>query len=928
MATVACFDQLPLLTPASSWVAPTELPSLRGCRRIAVDVETCDPTLSDLGPGTRRGGYVCGWSLATDDGRKYYFPTRHQGGGNLDEGLVWRYARAELNAFDGIVVGANLIYDLDYFANYGVTFPLVKRFHDVQVAEPLLDENKLKYNLESLAVEYLGEGKNETLLAEAAAAYGAKTARQVKQLIWRLPAKYAGAYGEADADLPLRIMDKQIPLLEKEGLTSLFDLESRLIPILLAMRRRGVRVDVDGAGQVKEKLSAERAIAVAEMRRLAGPKAELMAVDSFSAALQERGLPVTLTAKTQKPSITKSWLEANKSDPLVAAILAGRRVDYIINTFIEGHIYSHSINGRIHCEFNQLKGDEGGTIARFCVAGDTLLETSRGIFRIDQYQPIETDTIITHLGRPRRILRKFYKGVDKMIKIVLNNGSTVKCTGNHRVLSPKGWVHARDVRVGESLFSGSINSVGEQPRIVQEDCGLLPLGQEADNERGSESNRRVCSNSDVCPSSGFTPRTFQSGESTSLFKKQDRFSKSDFWEVFGSASQLYWGNRGWRRVFDEESKRFLHSGASISNGGSSWYIRASEYSGCSPYRREQEEQRSKQLSDRNCVWASEASRCYGLSEITSIQDVGCLDVWDVEIEGDHSYLANGFIHHNSSSNPNLQNIPARDEVIGPLIRSLFLPETGEKWVRDDWSQIEYRLLAHYANGEGSNEARSAYNSDPKTDFHKMCAGFLGVDPEDKIARKRVKNVNFLSVYGGGVDKLAVTFGCSVEEATEFATLYHKKLPFVKKTGERASKTAAQKGFVTTILGRRQRFPLWEPPGNWKRDHVPLPRDEAIKAHGTNLARAYTYAALNRVLQGGAADLMKKSLVDMHDAGVFDVIGPPLVIVHDEFGNSVSFENKQHQQAIQEVQNVMQNSIKFRVPILAEREVGDSWGNCK
>jgi len=205
--------------PEVNWHPPHELPDLPRTGLLCVDVETKDPQLSELGPGVRRpGNYVVGLAIGTEDGRRWYFPVRHEGGGNLDEALVWRWAREELNAFRGTLVGANLSYDLDWLAENGVTFPLVECFDDVQVAEPLIDEWRYEYNLDALAKDYLGERKVEGLLQEAAALQGWKTEKQIKTNLWRLPASYVGAYAEGDVDIPLRIRPFQIKKIEEEAL--------------------------------------------------------------------------------------------------------------------------------------------------------------------------------------------------------------------------------------------------------------------------------------------------------------------------------------------------------------------------------------------------------------------------------------------------------------------------------------------------------------------------------------------------------------------------------------------------------------------------------------------------------------------------------------------------------------------------------------
>jgi DNA polymerase I-like protein with 3'-5' exonuclease and polymerase domains len=381
---------------------------------------------------------------------------------------------------------------------------------------------------------------------------------------------------------------------------------------------------------------------LAKLRHIAGPQAKLMAPETFAQAFVDRGLQVPLTPKTKKPSIKGPWLAAHANDELAAAILEGRKVETIINTFIDGHINTHAIGGRIHCQFNQLKGEDGGTIARF-----------------------------------------------------------------------------------------------------------------------------------------------------------------------------------------------------------------------------------------------------------------------------------------SSSNPNLQNLPARDEELGPLVRGLFIPEDGETWERHDESQIEYRLLVHFAIGPKADEARKAYRDDPKTDFHKMCAEFCGIDPEDKVARKRVKGVNFGKTYGAGAPKLAAIIGCSLQEAEEFIQLYDEKLPFQSATLNAAMKWAEKQGFVSTILGRKQRFLLWEPMG-YGHDKPPMRESAAREAYGPRIKRYKTYAALNRKLQGSGADLMKKAMVDIAEAGILSVLGAPLLTVHDELDYSVP-QTAAGREAAAEAKRLMEQAVPLKVPVYVEASSGKDWG---
>lgn len=657
---VSMAGQAPLFVPASSWVPPAVLPSLRGAKRLAIDIETHDEDLQEKGPGFRRGAYIVGLAVGMDGGARNYYPVRHQGGGNLDEGLVRRWACEELNAHAGDVVGTSLQYDLDGLAEWGVTFPHVTAFHDVRVAEPLLDEWRDYYNLDALAKDYLGEGKDEELLRQTADAFGIKGRDNIKRNLWRYPANLVGPYAEGDLDRPLRIFPLQEAKLREEGLWELYDqVERPLIPILVSMRRRGVRISVEKAMLLRKRLMLMREDALKRLRTYA-PKAELMEPDSFYRELEARGVPVPRTPKTGQPSIKKTTLERYSADPMVACILEGRKVNTMINTFVDSQILGYAINGRIHPTFNQLKGDDGGTIARF-----------------------------------------------------------------------------------------------------------------------------------------------------------------------------------------------------------------------------------------------------------------------------------------SGSNPNLQFIPARDEHLAPLVRGVFLPEEGEEWQRDDLSQIQFRMLTNYAVGPGSDEAREAYRNDPKTDFHKQTADMLGTDREDKVKRKRVKNTNFAKVFGAQVPKLAATFGCSLDEAEQFMREYEEKLPFVSKTFDTAARWAQKRGFVVTILNRKQRFPFWGPRRYLR--HMPCPlfrsQEEAAKYWLRGEKKTYrerpvlavervnTYMALNRKMQGSEGDLVKKWMVDAHRAGITQVLGPMLITVHDENNNSVP-RTRAGDEAGREFVRIGERAVQMRVPVLIESERGEDWGQCK
>lgn len=628
-------------TPDTGWLPPREFPNLSAARVIAVDTETKDPDLLEKGPGVRRDGQLVGLAIGTDDGGRWYFPMRHEVEPeyNLDPAAVMAWAKDALGGPQP-KVGANLLYDFDYLTAAGVTVggPWI----DVQITDPLLDENRRSYSLDVLGREYLGEGKTSNVLRDwVAKAYG--TRQEYRAHLWRTSPRLVGPYAEGDVDLPLRILEKQRVLLAQQGLEELFQLENDLLPMLLAMRQAGVRVDVEAAKRLDSELSAAIDLNQKRLDEAAGFAVNTSAGRDLARMFDKLGVPYPKTA-AGNPSFVKEWLEHNPH-PACAMVHEVRKLLKYRDTFVRGYILGMHINGRIYCLFHSMRDGENGTV----------------------------------------------------------------------------------------------------------------------------------------------------------------------------------------------SGRF------------------------------------------------------------------------------------------SSSLPNLQNIPARDEYWGPRIRALFLPEEGCEWVRHDWSQIEYRFLAHVGVGENAKVVQQMYRDDPTTDFHQMVLDMIGWGPE---MRKPAKNINFGLVYGMGTPLLASTLGMPVEQAKrEIFDVYHGRVPFVRDTYDRASLLASTRGYVRTVLGRRARFPLYEPSTGWSAETMALPETEAREKWGGRIRRAFTHKALNRVLQGGAADLMKKAMRDIWQSGVYDVLPVAHLTVHDELDHSQPC-GVAAQDAIREVKRLMETSMQLRVPIIAAEERGPNWGECK
>ena len=625
--------------PDTGWKARALFPDLSGESCISLDTETWDPELLDHGPGWARGkGHIVGVSLSVPGGFKTYYPLRHtiQPEDNLDPETVMRYLRDQLGRANQPKIGANLMYDLGWLRQEGVH---VKGYcHDVQFAEAILNEAG-RVNLENLAGKYLGESKETSLLYRwCADYYGGKPNGEQRANIYRSPPSLVGPYAEADADLPLRILPEQWRLLEAQGLTNVYDIECRLMPLLIAMRFEGVTVNLEAAEAARVALEQAEINTQIKLDTLVGEHVDVGSAASIARAFDHFGLRYGRTP-TGAPSFRKEFLEAVDHD-VAELIIDIRKFSKLRGTFIDSYIFGANVNGKIYCQFNPLRGDDGGT----------------------------------------------------------------------------------------------------------------------------------------------------------------------------------------------RSGRF------------------------------------------------------------------------------------------SSSTPNLQNIPVRTEE-GKRIRAIFRPDPGHKqWRKYDYSQIEYRCLAHYAVGAGSEEIRAKYNEDPETDYHEYVRQLIHSNAGILLDRRPTKNINFGLIYGMGKAKLIRSLGVGKKDGEHIFRLYHDTLPFALATMEATMNEANQNGFITTLLNRRSRFEMWE---SLEYDAGPaLPYDAALMRYG-RIQRAYLHKALNRRLQGSAADIIKVAMVKAWESGVFDYVGVPRLQVHDELDHS---DPGDVDDGFAELTNIMESAIKLRIPVLVDCKVGTDWGN--
>jgi len=353
-----------IFKPETEWVKPTEFPDLTDRPEIAIDLETQDPDLKSKGSGSIiKNGKVVGISVATE-GYVGYFPFDHEGGDNLEKSEVIQWF-TDLCKSNSLKIFHNAMYDVCWIRSMGIE--IKGDVVDTMIAASLINENRFRYDLNSLGREYVGWGKAETALRQAAENWGIDP----KSELWKLPAMYVGTYAERDAELTYNLWKVLKKELSSQDLEAIFELETDLFPCLVDMKFKGVRVDVQKAHIVKQQLASEEKQLLLQIKKETNIDVQIWAARSIARVFDRLKLPYERTLKTNAPSFTKNFLSSH-SHPLVNKISKAREINKAHTTFIDTIIrFEH--NGRIHADINQIRSDDGGTVTgRFSYANPNL----------------------------------------------------------------------------------------------------------------------------------------------------------------------------------------------------------------------------------------------------------------------------------------------------------------------------------------------------------------------------------------------------------------------------------------------------------------------------------------------------------------------------------------------------------------------------
>ena len=778
---------------------------------IALDIETYDPNLKELGDGSIRkdGEILCCGSY---NGKKAeaYIPNTPG----------WQKLIDILKS-DEPKIFHNGIYDLAWLC-CGYDLKVNGTIHDTMTRMSMIDEYA-DLDLDTCCKRFSIKGKNKNETIEAW--YDEhKKALNLKGTLWQ-NSKYLWdnyqafrdnmiKYNLQDCIATYNLFFAQEPRMQ--NYQEAYQMECDLYPLLIEMKKNGVRIDEKRLAELTCHIKDELASVEQKLKFEWGLTPTIISsTKQLGSALTNMGLHSPIKTPKGAESWAAGALDRLQEYEVVREIQHWKTLNAIIDKYLQGALYNSIWNGRIHCTFSPNKRDDGGTITgRFsCLATGTSVYTIEyGYIPIEDIKPgLHT---ITHTGKVAAIKKLICNGI-KPVYLYDN----LICTDDHLIWTGKQFKEAKNV---------NFKTIPQEHRLMPESSCCLSSKQQAN------------------------------------------------WENWSKAS---WLQRYYIRWTRQPNEQQLRQSLSLLEQ-SPWHVAQEK--------------------------AAKTKRLY----------MGNVLVWDIEVDHeDHSFLANGYYVHNCK-NPNLQNIPAREtkhghKSYGPEMRELFIPENDCWMFACDYSQIEYLLLAHFAQGPQAEWFREQANAG--VDFHTTVQQSMNF-PERTI----VKTLNYGKMYGMGINKmmqlnyvmfskLAADRGMDILQfCTWINDLYNEKMPVIKDTMLSIQNLAKVQGYVTSLSGRHHHRPrpYFDPTtGKW---------NDGI------------YKMTNYLIQGSAADILKKGLLDAWNSGVFNILKMHIT-VHDENVCSVP-KIKEGVEAAAELEACMNNAYKDRllVPMKAVGGIGDNW----
>ena len=940
--------QSPLFPPHCEWIPPDTFPDLSGASEIAIDLETRDENLETYGPGwPRKDGYIVGYAVAVD-GWKGYYPVAHEGGGNLDKALVERWVK-KIVELPCPKVMHNAAYDLGWLRATG--FTVNGTIIDTMLAAACLDENRMSYSLNSLGFDYLKETKSEQGLRDAARDFGLHP----KKELWRLPAMFVGEYAEGDAELTLKLWQCFKGLLRREEVESIFDLETQLLPVLVNMTLRGVRFDRTRAIQLSKEMADKEKTLLAEIRAMARTPVDIWAAASIARGFDNLGIAYPKT-EAGAPSFTKSFLDSCEH-PMAKSIIEARELNKTYGTFLQPYISMSAVDGRIHPHVNQLRSDDGGTVTgRLSMTSPNLQQvparhevigpTVRGLFLpeegelwascdfssqeprllihyasllnlpgvdtvVEAYNADPTTDFYQTVANAAGVPRKIAKTCIAEGQLVLTDQGLVpieKITLAHKVWDGVEWVSHGGVAfmgIKEVITYGNLTATPDHD-VWTVQSGKIPFGIAA-------------SRLDALVSTGNAKQAIR-------YVDGDKQGNTTSWKASIRQGAVRLWDRGleairqpeeWK-VFDVSSMHYAKAacgegalGCCITRDGA---FTAKGYR----YLPTVQQPQGQGIPVIRRTWNS--LRVFLSKKPSGVHAYGGSNRGMGEKHNRSNRQQQGLLSWKPS--PGLvfwkQREPEKHRV-GKLSWNECLLSTCMAFNKNRSPRLFFFSGVDNEAVKDRNERRGSYPLPEKS--KQKVYDVLNAGPRHRftVSGVLVSNCTLGMMYGMGRQKLAASLDLSSEEADVLIARFHEKVPFLRGTVDavmRRIENPASGGAIRTLLGRKCRFPLFEPVA-WGVNKA-LPYEQALIEYGPRIKRAMTYKGLNRLIQGSAADQTKMAMVKLNEAGF-----EPLLQLHDEIVVSV----KTREEA-EEVGRIMRTAVELSVPSVVDVEVGESWGSAK